>query len=54
MEYGKLVELAKVAFDYETNENAMVAIGKLLYSGSSDEQIQRLANLLIEEIKKGN
>ena len=54
MEYGKLVELAKVAFSYETTEEAQVAVGKLLFSGASGELTNRLADLLIEAIKKGN
>lgn len=54
MEYGKLVDLAKVAFGYETTEDAQVAVGKLLYSGTPDEVINRLADLLIDAIKKGN
>lgn len=54
MEYGKLVELAKIAFGYETIEEAGVAVGKLLYSGSPDVVIDRLAELLIETIKGKN
>jgi hypothetical protein len=54
MEYGKLAELAKIVFGYETIEQAEVAVGKLLYSGSSDQQITRLADLLIETIKENN
>ncbi len=52
MEYGKLVELAKVAFGYETTEQAAISVGKLLYTGSSEEQVERLANLLFEAIKE--
>jgi hypothetical protein len=52
MEYGKLVELAKVAFGYETTEQAAISVGKLLYTGSSEEQVEHLANLLFEAIKE--
>lgn len=54
MEYGKLVDLAKIAFGYETTEEAQIAVGKLLYSGSLDATIERLADLLIETIKEKN
>lgn len=54
MEYGKLVDLAKVAFGYETIEQAQVSVGKLLFTGCPDATIERLADLLIEAIKKGN
>lgn len=54
MEYGKLAELAKIVYDYDTIEQAELAVGKLLYSGSSNEQIERLANLLIERLKETN
>ena len=52
MEYGKLVDLAKIAFGYETIEEAQISVGKLLYSGSLDNTINRLADLLIETIKE--
>lgn len=52
MEYGKLVDLAKIAFGYDTTEEAQIAVGKLLYSGSPDYVIDRLAELLIETLKE--
>lgn len=52
MEYGKLVALTQIAFDYATPEEAGVAVGKLLYSGSPDSVIDHLASLLTETISK--
>jgi hypothetical protein len=52
MEYGKLVALTQVAFGYSTPEDAGVALGKLLYSGSSDAVINHLVSLLNEAIAK--
>jgi hypothetical protein len=46
MEYGKIVELTQEVFGYETIEEAGVAVGKLLYSGSSDRTIANLVSVL--------